>query len=98
MTNAEKYKTAEERHKAYYTYVGNCYKKHIRAEEGFFWLELEAEEELLPCPFCGGEAIFDKQVAYITSSFRVKCSKCEIGTELHEYKQCAIDTWNRRAK
>ena len=64
MTNEEKYKTAEERVKAFSMFcenqgkcascpafgrIGNCH---------FNWIALEAEEEKpMPCPFCGGEMV-----------------------------------------
>jgi len=50
--------------------------------------------ELLPCPFCGGEAQFN---IYETTC-GVECEKCRIGTAfvlIDEYKQ-AIQAWNTR--
>lgn len=51
--------------------------------------------ELLPCPFCGGEAQFN---IYETTC-GVECEKCRIGTAfvlIDDYKQ-AIQAWNTRA-
>ena len=112
MTNAEKFKTAKERAMAFRKFCANKICKGHEANCVFFdklhdktkhmcefaWLELEAKNELLPCPFCGCEAILDRKVAFMTSSFRVKCSNCEMCTELHSFKNAAIATWNRRAK
>ena len=50
--------------------------------------------ELLPCPFCGGEAdtqIFDK-------TLNVGCPRCDIRTRfmLHDDLEQAIAAWNTR--
>lgn len=87
MTNAEKYKTAKERRKAYYKYLS----ADSPVTDEFLWLELEAEEELKPCPFCGGEA---KTI----SSGVVRCSCCGSQTRVFTSINVAIPTWNRRAK
>lgn len=71
MTNEEKFKTPEERTKAFETFCE--FQRHdnmpcskcceIRNYKGeasceYIWLALEAEEEKpLPCPFCGGSDI-----------------------------------------
>ena len=50
--------------------------------------------ELLPCPFCGGEAEFN---TYKTTC-SVDCPKCRIGTyqvSLDDYKS-AVEAWNTR--
>lgn len=31
---------------------------------------------LKPCPFCGGEAVFGKVLAYMSEGRNVKCVKC----------------------
>lgn len=52
--------------------------------------------ELLPCPFCGGEAVFN---TYRTTC-SVDCPECRIGTyqvALDDYK-AAIEAWNTRAE
>lgn len=65
MTNEQKYKTAEERVRAFYEWCRkrdceSCELKSFRKSVGDFlicpmhWLTLEAEEEKPePCPFCG---------------------------------------------
>ena len=79
MTNAEKFKTADERAKAFGKW---CERTKIHDSYGdaacavkcgfchFAWLDLEAYEEILPCPFCGRKCT--------TSSERkvVVCSNC----------------------
>ena len=60
--------------------------------------------ELLPCPFCGGNAdiILDKDVIGVV----VRCEKCGSQTKIYR-AQCssikhslmwAIDNWNQRIK
>ena len=64
MTNEEKFKTPEERSKAFSTFCNSdrvcedCRLKNMSASIlcAYNWLALEAEEEKpMPCPFCGGE-------------------------------------------
>lgn len=56
--------------------------------------------ELLPCPFCGGEAIldariFDETFAYVI--FCVDCAKDEIQTGIGGFdKEKIIEKWNMR--
>lgn len=60
--------------------------------------------ELLPCPFCGGDA---KQAGDLVDGFYVYCINCECGTPefhtgiSHDAKQAAISRsillWNTRA-
>ncbi|MCQ2300589.1 MAG: hypothetical protein MJZ81_10755 [Bacteroidales bacterium] len=64
ITNAEAYKTAEERARAFNNYCDKCSdshgdcKPHIQCHYCHFaWLDLEAEEEPLPCPFCGSRCL-----------------------------------------
>lgn len=99
MTNGEKFKTAKERHEAYDLYCESCRSLNLAIlHDKFEWLELEYKAVLKNCPFCGGEAIIDKETPYMFPIFRVKCSDCEMKTEVHTYKQNAIDAWNRRVK
>ena len=99
MTNAEKYKTPDERLKAHHEM---CKGKKDCACVGnalclLEWLEKEVGEELLPCPFCGGEASvavsLGDQGEPIT--YRVKC-ECGISTDYFKKKNMAIIAWNRR--
>lgn len=52
--------------------------------------------ELLPCPFCGGEAEVRESS---THDFYVKCTKCGASTRKnHENRPGALIDWNTRAK
>lgn len=62
MKNFEKYKTIEERLKAFGKWhekscgmSGVCAKDDVCAHAVLSWLDLEAEEKILPCPFCRKE-------------------------------------------
>jgi Lar family restriction alleviation protein len=98
MTNAEKFKTAEERRMAYDDYCEECGKRHKAITDEFGWLELECKVELKPCPFCGGEAriidLEDPEYKY----YQIRCSKCMCKTESHLGMEEAIAVWNRRVK
>lgn len=54
-------------------------------------------EELKPCPFCGGEAVWwgteDELYPY-----QVVCKRCYCGTDTHLYRKDAYEVWNRRVK
>lgn len=60
-----------------------------------------SEIKLLPCPFCGGEAILSKNALFTCSSF-VKCKKCGARTMEHtsesmaNAKLNAVNSWNTR--
>lgn len=54
-------------------------------------------DELLPCPFCGGEAEFE---TYGGTACAVTCRKCRCGTptvSLNDGER-AVEVWNRRAE
>lgn len=64
-------------------------------------------QELKPCPFCGGEVelvnFIEKCPIPVNSACYAKCKKCNARTEIFqdinnnfEYMQQAIDAWNRR--
>lgn len=57
----------------------------------------EAEEELLPCPFCGGEAESQFIPSFRNSHF-VRCKICLSSVRGYDTKDKAIAAWNRRAK
>lgn len=107
MTNAEKFKTSPERRAAYQRYV----RENWDPVEEFFWLEMEAEmeaeEELLPCPFCGRKAEVKK--VYGVNKYYIICSNSKelskdncvltgIGARVYDSIDDAVTAWNRRAK
>lgn len=101
MSNEEKYKTPEERYKMFSRFCGttrcSVCPAHISNDSHCIlnWLALEAEEELLPCPFCGGTP----EPRHGTSGFyRVQCDACGSSTENYDTKEEAIAAWNRRTK
>lgn len=104
MTNAQKYKTPEERIEAFAAFcekqqscekcikISTICRRYNGPECVFRWLELEAEEEKpLPCPFCGGEA----HVIDCTEPC-VQCSECEVHTINYSDRFEAVAAWNRR--
>lgn len=102
MTNREKYKDTEERAKMFCKFCSskkgcvNCQFNKVDAIPyacAYAWAELEYKEELLPCPFCGGEA---KLISSVESW--VECSFCGINTKCCACDSGAIEKWNRRMK
>ena len=61
------------------------------------------ENELKPCPFCGGKAelIHDKRTLSFADSFYVRCDNIDcymlLTTPHRLSKEDAINIWNRRA-
>lgn len=52
--------------------------------------------ELLPCPFCGGEAELRHNMAW---DYEVRCTRCRAKTRLHHDNHVgAVDDWNTRAE
>lgn len=103
MTNEQKFKTPEERNKAFHRYcksVNDCSACPLGRMPmlrcTFAWLALEAEEDKpLPCPFCGSEA----QVVIIApTGVYVRCKECGAFVATFNTKADAIAAWNRRAK
>lgn len=99
MTNEEKYKTPQERNHAFTVFCTEqnckecqCYRKGVNCR--FAWLALEAEEKLLPCPFCG---FSDPYLHKDEERWIVDCGVC--GCEIYRSTQeAAIVAWNRRVK
>ena len=90
MTNGERFKTAEERKKAYAEYYQLCLKNILQFVSSFEWLELECKETLKRCPFCGGAAELNRE-------HFVRCSECRAETMICDTDDEAISAWNRRA-
>jgi Lar family restriction alleviation protein len=65
---------------------------------------LKEKPHLLPCPFCGGEAVihscskFENESLNIimTDKFGVHCKHCKIATLPLPDEEIAIEAWNRR--
>ena len=97
MTNEQKYKTAEERVKAFLSHREASSIANVIANEFAHWLALEAEEEPEPnpCPFCGGmtEVIKDEQGYY-----GVSCIYCDYTSERYRQSIYAIAAHNRVAR
>lgn len=49
--------------------------------------------ELLPCPFCGGDA----GDTYYQLGWFISCKHCSASTEVTNAKARAVEAWNRRA-
>jgi Lar family restriction alleviation protein len=55
------------------------------------------QNELKPCPFCGGEAfLLQHTSSYGNLYFYVICGKCAIKTDFYKTKKAPINKWNRR--
>lgn len=58
-----------------------------------------SEIKLLPCPFCGGEAMLTNQLAtdeYGHKLWNVLCVKCDNGTSSYWDKNHVVEKWNTR--
>lgn len=61
------------------------------------------KEKILPCPFCGNDAMFFRQSGYTPGGERkiaVRCSYCGIGFDSMDSKneEYIIKKWNRRSR
>lgn len=97
MTNEERYKTVEERVKAFSMFCDNqgscpaCLMCDRNGDCRFSWLALEAEEETpMPCPFCGAKCEVIGAINH-----RVKCSKCNYESTMDSDKGKVIAAHNR---
>lgn len=116
MKNSQKFKTPEERAKAFEKFchknsgLTDCHKCPLESlmpdcgdsRAQFAWLDLEAEEEeLLPCPFCGGKTLMN--YGHLIESVEhhwVYCVnlECMYRSANHTNKQEAIDAHNEVSK
>lgn len=111
MTNAEKFKTAEERYAAFneFCFAHNCGMHNDRkpkcplcknesadgANCKFYWLELEYLPKLKPCPFCNGKDICLSRGSH-TNGVYVVCANCGCRTDECSSESSAVERWNRR--
>lgn len=79
--------------------VYSIFPREISEVDGYEIKVVSKEEEtlipdLLPCPFCGGEAIVEE---YGRSVFLAKCTSCGIKLpNVNRTKEEAIKAWNTR--
>ena len=112
-TNEEKFRTPEERVKAFREFLhkrcgrGICERCEVRASceglgyDGKFagWLTLEAEAEKPdPCYECGGKMVGDKGVWKGHYIYYLRCTNCGHSTGSHIDFQAATITHNRIAR
>ena len=91
MTNEEKYKTAEERVKAFLAKREMSSIATLIANEFAHWLALEVEEERPePCPFCGAKCEVIGAINH-----RVKCTECNYESTMDSDKGKVIAAHNR---
>lgn len=115
MTNREKYKDQKEIVKKFIDFcnskkgcIGCPIDSGIHLNIGippavkcaYAWEELEYKEELMPCPFCGGDARVYKDLCHTdlsTTFYTVICTKCGARTH-NNFLEDAIKKWNRRTE
>lgn len=103
MKNSEKYRTAEERARAFKEWChglcGNCpLERHDLNGCGMLWLDLEAEEEPLPCPFCGGETWVRDYVPANERVYDILCHGCEYRSQKFYSRNHVVAAHNRVAR
>lgn len=111
MTNAEKYKAANERAMAFENFCHKnsgpngcreCPLESLMPNCGdsraqFAWLDLEADDDkLLPCPFCGSKDVSLHRS--INNFWFVECNVCTAKSAQNVTKETAIATYNGVAK
>ena len=59
---------------------------------------MDNQIELLPCPFCGGEAILtSRETNYFATRYFVMCEQCHAESKNCQHKEDAVYAWNKRA-
>ena len=53
-------------------------------------------DDLLPCPFCGGEA--ETKKSFEGKWCCIECKECNCGTSMCESEDLAFSFWNTRVK
>ena len=56
-------------------------------------------DKLKPCPFCGGEVIFERTMAVYNATFHGECQECGMVfeyTEKHEVLEKDIPAWGMK--
>lgn len=53
----------------------------------------KSEDDLLPCPFCGGEAYLSR-VGQCLPDYQITCEDCEFSTGTYKSEKEVIDIWN----
>lgn len=56
---------------------------------------MNANNQLKPCPFCGGEA---KMFTFVGEEYYVKCICCCARTDFYDSEFYAVKFWNKRVK
>lgn len=93
MKNSEKYKTPEDRAKAFLSQHTIFIRDNYEPDLINFLNWLDEEDNLQKCPHCGGFA----KVVEINDFFHVQCVKCGARSkEVHRDIGMAIDLWNKR--
>ena len=97
MTNEQKYKTPEERVKAFMSQRELSSFVTVIANEFAHWLALEAEEEKLePCFFCGNKYLAITKDG--NNLWSVSCTACLYESRHHADRDTAISAHNRMAR
>ena len=107
MLNQDRYKTVEERVRAFRNYcnpiVGNCGTRCRLSEPdksgGYdmlncfaYWLTLEAKSDIEPCPFCGYKCV---SMESSIGDFFVGCGRCYYRIGGEKTQAAAISAHNR---
>ena len=97
MLNQDKYKTAEERVRAFLTQREVSSIATVIANEFAHWLDLEAEEEKPePCFFCGNKYLAITKDG--NNLWSVSCTACLYESRHHADRDTAIAAHNRVAR